>query len=183
MIDMPILGAVLAGGRSSRFGSDKALARLGGATLLDHALASLAAFTPMQVVCGRAEAPATTVADVPAPDLGPLGGICGALTHAQGHGFDAVLTIACDTPLFPDNMVAALLAVQCGFAAEAPTVGLWPARLAGPLRDHLAASGDRSIRRWAASVGAVPVLPGTIVPGANTVAQLDALRSALSTGS
>src|SRR3546814_3555756 len=35
------LGAVLAGGRSSRFGSDKALAMLGGRTLLDHAQAAL----------------------------------------------------------------------------------------------------------------------------------------------
>jgi putative hydroxymethylpyrimidine transport system substrate-binding protein len=38
---MRVLGAVLAGGRSRRFGSDKALARYAGRTLLDHALHAL----------------------------------------------------------------------------------------------------------------------------------------------
>lgn len=39
---MRMLGAILAGGRSTRFGSDKAMAMLpDGRTLMDHAIATL----------------------------------------------------------------------------------------------------------------------------------------------
>ena len=170
-----ILGAVLAGGRSSRFGSDKALARLGEATLLEHALASLAPHCAALVVCGRTVAPVATVADRPAADLGPLGGLCGALTHAVAHGFDAVLTTACDTPALPPPLLAALLASGGGYAREAPTVGYWPARLAGSLERHLRDGGARSIRRWADAVGIPGIGAGEVVPNVNTAADLTEL--------
>jgi molybdopterin-guanine dinucleotide biosynthesis protein A len=163
-----ILGAVLAGGRASRFGSDKALARLGDATLLDHALASLAPYCAALIVCGRDAAPVPTLPDLPGPDLGPLGGLAGALAYAEANGFDAVLTTACDAPDLPSGLVAALLASGGAHAAEAPTVGLWPARLAQALVAHLESDGDRSIRRWAAAAGVRAVCPGITVPNANT---------------
>ena len=173
---MRLLGAVLAGGRATRFGSDKAMATLDGLSLLERALDSLRPHVAALVVCGRDRAPVPVVADLPAPDLGPLGGIAGALDHATRHGFDAVLTTACDTPVLPDALVAALLAERCAHAAEAPTVGLWPAALAAPLADHLANGGPRSIRRWAAQAGAVAVLPGVTIANINTPADLAALR-------
>ena len=171
-----ILGAVLAGGQASRFGGDKALALLNGQPLIAHALAAIAPFTDAQVICGRESSFAPGVPDAPAAGLGPLGGICGALLHARERDFEAVLTIACDTPALPDGMAAALLASGCAYAAEAPTVGMWPAALAEGLLRHLEAGGDRSIWRWARGVGAAPVLPGVEVRGANTVAELAALR-------
>lgn len=170
-----ILGAVLAGGRATRYGTDKALARLGDATLLDHALASLAPHCAALVVCGRDIAPVPVVPDLPAPDLGPLGGVAGALAHAQANGFAAVLTTACDTPFLPPALLAALLASEGAFAAEAPTVGLWPARLAQPLIAHLTSGGDRSIRRWARDAGVAAVMEGVTVPNVNTPADLDRL--------
>lgn len=170
-----ILGAVLAGGRATRFGTDKALARLHDATLLDHALASLAPHCAALVVCGRVTAPVSAVPDLPAPDLGPLGGLAGALARAQALGFTAVLTTACDTPFLPPALVDALLASDGAFAAEAPTVGLWPVRLADPLRDHLARGGERSIRRWARTAGVAAVMAGLTVPNVNTPADLDRL--------
>ena len=81
---MTILGAVLAGGRATRFGRDKALALLGEATLLDHALASLASHVDALVVIGRGHAPVPTAPDLPSPALGPLGGIAGALLNDVG---------------------------------------------------------------------------------------------------
>ena len=36
MIENNILGIILAGGKSSRFGEDKSTAKLGNKTLLDH---------------------------------------------------------------------------------------------------------------------------------------------------
>lgn len=170
-----LLGAVLAGGQARRFGSDKALALLDGRALLDHALASLAPHADALVVIGRATAPVPTAPDAPQPDLGPLGGLCGALAYAEAQGHDAVLTTACDTPRLPAALVAALLASDGAFAAEAPTVGLWPVRLLAPLRQHLSGADDRSVRRWTRDMGLPALLPGVTVPNANTPADLAAL--------
>ncbi|HMP57293.1 MAG TPA: NTP transferase domain-containing protein, partial [Novosphingobium sp.] len=54
-----ILGCVLAGGQSSRFGSDKALAELGGRSLLALAVDALSGWCETVVVAGREVAPAT----------------------------------------------------------------------------------------------------------------------------
>ena len=50
---MRVLGVVLAGGQSRRFGSDKALAEIAGRTLLDRAVATLARQVDTVVVAGR----------------------------------------------------------------------------------------------------------------------------------
>lgn len=171
-----LLGAILAGGRATRFGSDKALARFGDTTLLGHALASLRPHVATLIVVGRTTAPVATTPDIPAPDLGPLGGIAGALAYAAREGFGAVLTTACDTPMLPPELIAALLASDGAHAAEAPTVGLWPVRLAVPLLSHLHDGGDRSIRRWAAGAGVAAIMPGVTVPNANTPGELRRLQ-------
>src|SRR3546814_12901702 len=93
------LGAVLAGGRSSRFGSDKALAMLGGRTLLDHAQAALRPHCDALIVVGRGEG----LADWPQPDMGPLGGVAGALRHAASEGFAQLLTAPVDCFRLPPD--------------------------------------------------------------------------------
>lgn len=153
-----ILGAVLAGGRSRRFGSDKARALLGGRTLIDRVVAGLRPQVEALVICGRDHDGATGIADRPAADLGPLGGLNAALHHAAAHGFDAVVTAPCDTPFLPADLVARLRTTgTVAYAAAIPVIGFWPVGLAGQLDRHLATASDRSIRRWAVSIGAVAV--------------------------
>ena len=175
---MTILGAVLAGGRATRFGRDKALATLGEATLLEHAIASLALHVDALVVVGRDHAPVAVSPDLPHADLGPLGGIAGALAFARARGHSSVLTTACDTPSLPNALVAALLAKEAACAAEAPTVGHWPVRLLDPLLARLASGESRSIRRWAMSADVAAVLPGVTVPNVNTMDDLTNLIDA-----
>ncbi|MEH3123250.1 MAG: molybdenum cofactor guanylyltransferase [Sphingomonas phyllosphaerae] len=174
---MKVLGAVLAGGRATRFGSDKALAALDGRALLDHAIASLTPHCDTVVVVGRTEAPVTCIPDLPLSDLGPLGGIAGALAYAADHGFDAVLTTACDTPFLPDEIIAALRTAAPAYAAEAPTVGLWPASLAAALLAHLLADKPHAIRCWAETIGAAAVLPAVVLANINTPDDLTNLSS------
>ncbi len=170
-----ILGAVLAGGRSRRFGSDKALAIYGGTTLIEHAIAALAPQVDAILVCGRSIDGVTCVADRPAPDLGPLGGLNAALCHAAACGFDAVVTIPCDMPLLPADLVARLRREGAtSVVAGMPVVGLWPASLAGLLDTLLAEDGDRSMRGWVARVGALPVAVEGLV-NVNTPADLRGL--------
>lgn len=153
------LGAILAGGRSRRFGSDKALARLDGKRLIDRVAAALRPQTDDLLVCGRVMPAITCVADRPSPDLGPLGGLNAALRYAVDHGFEAVITVPCDTPALPDDL-AARLAIAGGAAIvlAVPVIGRWPASLADRLDRHLAQCGDHSVRRFAREIGATEIV-------------------------
>ena len=169
---MRLLGAVLAGGRSSRFGSDKALAMLGGRTLLDHAMAALAPHVETVVVCGRAGG----LADRPAPDMGPLGGLNAALHHALAEGYDAVLTTGCDMPVYPAGLAQALVGEDAAVLKGQPLAGFWPAALAGELDAHLAEENNRSIRGWLERIAARVVDRADLVlPNVNRPEDLEGL--------
>lgn len=152
-----VLGAVLAGGASRRFGSDKALALHDGRALIDHAIARLSEVADAVVVSGGSRPGYTSVPDEPAPGLGPLGGLCGAMTHAAANGFDAVLTIPCDTPDLPVEALRALVETnRAAHLADLPVAGYWPIALHADLIDQLSRD-DRSMRGWARRCGAIGV--------------------------
>lgn len=152
---MRLLGAVLAGGRSSRFGSDKAAALLpDGRTLLDHAVAAITPHVEAVVVCGRDVEGMTCLADRPAPDMGPLGGLSAALHHAVEEGFDAVLTTGCDMPVYPAALAEALVGDCAAVLKGQQLAGFWPASLAVEMDAHLAEDNNRSIYGWLDRIGA-----------------------------
>lgn len=158
-----ILGAIIAGGASSRFGSDKALALLEGRPLIAHAVAALKPFATAIVVCGRDWGGLPSLADRPLAGLGPLGGIAAALLHAEAGGYAHVLTIGCDMPHVPPTLLADLIARAPAYCAGAPILGCWPAdaaeALAARLDGHSAGTKTSalSIRRWADAIGATAV--------------------------
>lgn len=151
-----VLGAVLVGGASSRFGSNKALADWRGEPLAAHAAAALTPFCAAVVQVGAAD-----VADRPRAGLGPLGGIAGALAHAAAHGFDTVLTVACDMPNVPAALIEALVRRAPACCADAPVLGHWPAAEADGLAEHLSVH-DLSSRPHAGIQG--PVGPAIVRP-------------------
>ncbi|MCP1468428.1 molybdopterin-guanine dinucleotide biosynthesis protein A [Sphingobium sp. OAS761] len=165
MADAGILGAVLAGGRSTRFGSDKAIAPMAdGRTLIDHAIAALAPHVARVVVCGRQGG----LADRPRAGMGPLGGLNAALHHALHHGFAGVLSTGCDMPVYPAGLPAALAGDGAAVLDGQPLLGWWPAPLAGELDAHLAEDNNRSIRGWLERVGARTVtMAGLDLPNIN----------------
>lgn len=153
---MRLLGAVLAGGASSRFGSDKAMALLGGKPLIEHVITALLPQVDALVIIGRDHPGHARIDDLPAPGLGPLGGLCGALDHGLRQGFDAVLCAPCDTIDLPADLARRLaqgLAAGPAVALGQRSIGMWPASLAADLLIHLAGP-DRSIRSWIAATQA-----------------------------
>ncbi len=160
---------MLAGGGSRRFGSDKALALWNGRPLIDHVSDRLGKQVDHLVIVGRSGG----LPDRPAPDLGPLGGLCAALAYAAANGFDAVLTAACDVPTLPDNLVR-LLGPGPACLDGQPLIGLWPVTLATELDAHLAATTDLSMRGWISRCGARLVI-GPELPNINTAEDLVAL--------
>ena len=80
-----VTGFVLAGGKSSRMGRDKAFLHLGGITLLTSALERTQAATGSAWIVGSAEkfAPFGSVVEDQYPGCGPLGGIQAALAATR----------------------------------------------------------------------------------------------------
>lgn len=123
-----ILGAVLAGGKATRFGSDKALAEIDGRTLLSRAVDTLSGWCELVVVTGRSVAPAPTLPDWPRAGMGPLAGLAAALHHARDEDYEAVLSCGVDTPGLPEELPRLLAPGPACLAAQ-PVVGLWPVSL------------------------------------------------------
>ena len=110
-----VRGYVLAGGRSSRMGEDKAELRLGGQTLLEIAVARLRPLCEEVVLIGTRS---PTPADLRVlPDLhpgsGPLAGIEAALRDLQPtegeHTPEWALFLPIDMPFLPAGLLCALL--------------------------------------------------------------------------
>lgn len=156
------LGAVLAGGQSRRFGSDKAMALLEGRPLIEHAIASLVPFTGRVILIGRED----SIPDRPRGGHGPLAGINAAIHYALRFDYDAVLTTGCDIPSLPRGL-GELLAGG-GYVAEMPVVGLWPTALALHLDTWLKVESDRSVRGWADAAGVRRITLGAPIVNFNT---------------
>jgi len=128
------------------------------------------------------------LADAVPGQPGPLAGILAAMDWAAAHGAARVVTVPCDTPFLPADLVARLSAaapVGAAIAATAggdvhPVVGLWPVSLAPALRARLA-TGDRRVGAFAAAVGAVTVAfpPGPPDPFLNLNTPDDLAQAAL----
>jgi molybdopterin-guanine dinucleotide biosynthesis protein A len=170
-----ILGAVLAGGLSSRFGSDKALAELGGHTLIAHAVDALSGWCEHVIVVGRAMAPAPTLPDWPRAGMGPLGGVAAALHHARDEGYETVLTCGVDSVGLPDDLLK-LLSPAPSYLEAQPVVGLWPASAAEAVEAILHDVGKHSMHRFAETIGARGVQVAWAPANINTPADLAALQ-------
>jgi molybdenum cofactor guanylyltransferase len=166
-----ILGAVLAGGRSSRFGSDKALAEIDGHTLLALAVDALAGWCEHVVVVGRETAPAPTLPDWPHPDMGPLGGLAAALHLARDEGYEAVLSYGVDCVGLPDDLVERL-SPGPSYVEGLPVVGLWPAGATTALDALLESESSHSVRAFAEALGARAVALPRRPANINTPADL-----------
>lgn len=104
----PAVGFVLAGGQSSRMGSDKALLQLAGQPLVAHAL-SILRDAGLEARIAGARSDLASFAPVLAdsqPGLGPLGGICTALASTSA---ELAVFVSVDLPLLPAALIACLL--------------------------------------------------------------------------
>jgi molybdopterin-guanine dinucleotide biosynthesis protein A len=121
-----LAGLALAGGRSVRFGGEKAAALLGGRPLLAWATGRLAATCGRVAVSARPGSEAEALAkaaglpvlhDAPGEPDGPLSGVKAGLTWAAEVGAEALAVCPCDAPFLPDDLFERLAAGRGGALA------------------------------------------------------------------
>ncbi|MEO9167039.1 MAG: molybdenum cofactor guanylyltransferase [Aestuariivirga sp.] len=129
---MKVLGAIIAGGKSSRMGQDKAFIEWHGKTLLAHVIDRLSTQTDHLIINSNRDLAGFGLVVVPDKiETGtPIAGLHAVLTYASDHGFDAVLTSPCDTPLLPLDLCARLSGQTAAIAASVGQAhylaGFWP---------------------------------------------------------
>ncbi len=108
-----LLGVVLAGGGSRRFGGEKALFPLCARPMAGWALEALKPWTVGQVVITNDPGVGASLGVPSRPDLiagqGPLGGLRTALIWAREEGREGVFVLACDLPLVTADLVGGIL--------------------------------------------------------------------------
>jgi molybdopterin-guanine dinucleotide biosynthesis protein A len=149
-------GFVLAGGRSSRMGSDKAFLEFGGVTLLERALAGMAGACDQVMIVGDPAKFASygpVIADV-FPGCGPLGGIHAALVHSAA---ELNLMVAVDMPFVSAELLAFLFAEaeKNDAIVAVPRVGKGLQPLCAVYRRDFAAVAEQALRAGKYKVDAV----------------------------
>ena len=165
-------GLVLAGGLARRMGGgDKGLIRIGGATILERALARVGPQCAGLIINANGD-PARfahfglpVVADDVEGFAGPLAGILAGLDWlaANAPAIDWLASVPGDCPFLPRDLVRRLHAARvaagvplaCAKSGDwrHPVVGLWPVDLRTDLRRAVAAEGLRKIEVWTARHG------------------------------
>jgi molybdopterin-guanine dinucleotide biosynthesis protein A len=190
-----ITALILAGGRGSRMGGvDKGLQTLDGEPLVQHALRRIAPQVGSVMISANRHPEVYRGYGVPVlPDAdtdypGPLAGFLAGLIHCR-TGWMA--TVPCDTPRFPENLVATLAAAagdaravvavteEAGERQRQSVFCLLKADLQADLAAYLA-EGGRKIERWLERQGCVDVLfdDADAFFNANTIDELRRLGGA-----
>jgi molybdenum cofactor guanylyltransferase len=168
---MKVLGAILAGGKSKRFGSDKAIALLNGMPLIDHVAGSLSTQCDEIIVVGRNHNGYRCIEDRPAPDMGPLAGLAGAMHYAQSSGFEYVLSMGVDIIHTPSNL-REMLEPAPAYVLNCQIIGLWPVTSLEIIDDILSSTERHSMLHFIELLGARGVTLQTAPSNINTPADL-----------
>ena len=164
-----ILGTVLAGGKSQRFGEDKSQVKLGDKLLIDYILSEvIEEFKEILVVSNslidfRKSEKITVIEDIK-KNLGPLGGVLTAMKWIKDNNKDYkwISTFPADTPFFKRSILQKFLQdiqpeeSKLFFIKSNNTrhniFGIWSIDLMDKLEEDLN-KGERKVEVWANSIG------------------------------
>jgi len=144
------LGAILAGGLSSRMGTDKAFVEVAGRPMVDWVAAALGDVARPLVIVGRSSMPGfRALPDPVEAPVGPLAGVTAALAEATRTGTDAVVAVAVDQPFLRRETLRRLVATFAGTAvvpvaegARQVTCAVYPAAWYAAASRELSGSGS-----------------------------------------
>ncbi|MFC1672944.1 molybdenum cofactor guanylyltransferase MobA [Pseudomonadota bacterium] len=162
-----ILGVLLAGGLSRRFGGDdKFLREIGGETLLQRVAARAAPQVGELILNAGGDAERfgdlglPVVPDVVEGALGPLAGVLTGMAWAREHRPETqwIATFATDAPFLPEDLVIRLhaaaheqgasIALASSDGRAHPVFGLWSVDLYDNLHAAVVDEGLRKVMAW-----------------------------------
>ena len=170
MIENNILGIILAGGKSSRFGEDKSTAKLGNKTLLDHTVNKIEnEFNEILVISNNKEFnfknnKIHVVEDCIEGQLGTLVGILTAMKWVKKNNknYKWIASFPCDTPFFDMKFISELkikiketskkLIFLNSDKKRHNIFGLWSVDLIETLEEDIK-NGLRKVEIWADKIG------------------------------
>ena len=154
-------GLVLAGGKSSRMGTDKAFLTIGGNTILGHVVRRLLP----QISEITLNAPTSfpnplglrLLPDLVPGQIGPLAGVLAGLRDIQARGLQAthLLTVPSDSPFVPADLARRLeaeagdskaIVIAASDGRDHPVFGLWPVSITSDLENWLSDPDNRRIK-------------------------------------
>ncbi len=156
-------GLILAGGKSSRMGSDKGLLTIGGQTILEHIAYRLRPQVSELTLNAPTDFPSflglRCVADRIDGQIGPLAGVLSGLRDIEARGLSAthLLTVPSDSPFVPHDLVSRLasaaddaeaIVITASDGRNHPVFGLWPVSIADDLERWLSDPENRRIKAF-----------------------------------
>ena len=164
-----ILGTVLAGGKSQRFGEDKSKVKLNGTLLIDYILSQIIdEFKEILVVSNNKiqfkNSEKISIIEDFEKGQGPLGGVLSAMKWVKKKNKDYkwISTFPADTPFFKKEILQKFfkkikIEESRLFFIKSNNIrhnifGLWSIDLLGELEEDLK-KGDRKVELWANKVG------------------------------
>ena len=167
MTENNILGVVLAGGKSKRFGEDKSEVKLGSKTLLEHTLNKIKSkFNTIIIVSNnKIVKDYITIKDCIDGQLGPLVGVLSAMKWIKknNYSYNWIITFPCDTPFFNISIIDkfidasrlndSLLYFVKSKEKRHNIFGLWSLKLIEILEKDIIKNNYRKVEKWANKVG------------------------------
>ena len=170
MSENNVLPVILAGGKSRRFGADKAVAKLGDKSLIDYTINKLEPkFAEILVITNNPIQVSKNniffIKDTMSGQLGPLVGILSAMEWVKNNdkNYEWIISFPCDTPFFEEKIIdkvinsqkssdKKLLFLKSGNKRH-NIFGLWSIELMEQLRNDIN-QGARKVEDWANKIGA-----------------------------
>jgi len=139
---------ILAGGKSSRFGEDKAKAAVKGKGFIDHILDNIGdLFSRVYIVSNEKEfnfkGNAEVIFEKGESFLGPLNGLFWGIKEGKGERF---FLIGCDMPFVKRSVVSAMLGYNTSSDALIPVISGYPEPLHGIYKKALLENIEQSMQ-------------------------------------
>ncbi len=167
MSENNILGVVLAGGKSERFGKDKSEIKLGSKTLLIHTLDKIKSkFNKIIIVSNNKRVKDyVVIKDCIEGQLGPLVGVLSAMKWIKknNYSYKWVMTFPCDTPFFDISIIDKF--IEATKLNDSPLYfvkseekrhnifGLWSLKIMETLEADILKNDYRKVEKWANKIG------------------------------
>ncbi len=170
MTENNILGVVLAGGKSRRFGSDKSSVKLGDKSLIEHTISKIENnFKEILIITNNENIIFNNnnvflINDIIKGYLGPLVGVLTAMDWVKKNkkNYNWIATFPCDTPFFDQSVIETIIKypqksnkklffLKSGNKRH-NIFGLWSMELKDILLKDIN-NGYRKVEEWANKVG------------------------------